>query len=268
MLLWVLSLKLWWLTLPLTTLQHPLNHEGRTVSEELEPRDEQSMYNRDFIDARIQLDPTDIPYIPIVLDSTSRKPLPATGPLPKEFLLNPLIQKYNGSGVLVNQSSNNPFTLPTRGRQPYPPDPDPYPPGPDPYPPGPDPYPPGPDPYPPADPDNWSFDWAYPPFGFSRKIIELKGNVNLKTTDSQVYLQVLGYSVGDFKGNFDDGFRIDVNIAVAKGYVLIFIVDGNPKDEVWMMADLHLPLRQHFYKKIFMFHIPHHPGPPHQVSTA
>ena len=91
---------------------------------------------------------------------------------------------------------------------------------------------------------------------------EIKGELNLKTSDCLLDTTILGFPLETLKGNMDDGVYINVNIAVAKGYLDIYIVDGNPKDEVWMLADLHLPLRQHFYKKIHMFNIPHHPGPP------
>ncbi|KAL8908374.1 MAG: hypothetical protein Q9171_005481 [Xanthocarpia ochracea] len=240
--------KLWWLTLPLSTLQHP----SKLTSRDAEPIPDLGKPN-----AANELDRRLLDAVPLVLAAGGGAPLPATGPLPTEFLLSPVVTSYNGSGVLLNQSSNNPFTQRGKGRDPYP-DPD------DPYP---DPYPPGPDPYPPVDPDNWSFDWAFPPFGPGRKLLEIRGNINLKTTDAQVFVTVLGYTVGDFKGNLDDGLRVDVNIAVAKGSLIIYIINGEPKDQVWLIADLHLPLRQHFYKKIHMFDIPHRPGPP-TVSVA
>ncbi|KAL8731860.1 MAG: hypothetical protein Q9166_003144 [cf. Caloplaca sp. 2 TL-2023] len=270
MLLWVLCLKLWWLSLPLGTLQHPSRLEENTITERLDPRDANLQSEFDNANAADEIDRRALEVAPLVLAPNGGKAPPATGPLPSGFMLSPLVINYKGPGILLNYSSNNPDPFPyPAGRGPYPPDP--YPPGPDPYPPGPDPYPPGPyppDPYPPYDPDTWSFDWAYPPWGSGRKLFEFKGNINLKTTDTQLYVTILGYAVGDFKGNLDTGMLIDVNIAIAKGYLKIYLVDGEPKDQVWLIADLHLPFRQHFYKKIHMFDLPHHPGPPPRVAAA
>ncbi|CAL8584440.1 hypothetical protein XPA_010040 [Xanthoria parietina] len=269
MLLWVLCLKLWWLALPLSTLQHPSKPQGQTAEQELEPRDAAITSNMANANLAMTLDPKLMASGSVVLTAAGQ--VPQDGSVPLLYRLNPLLIMYNYTGILVNQSSNNPFSYrgrdpypagpyPPSGRAPYPPDP--YPPGPDPYPPGPDPYPPGPDPFSPSDPNVWSFDFAYPPWGTGRKLIEIKGELNLKTSDCLLDTTILGFPLETLKGNMDDGVYINVNIAVAKGYLDIYIVDGNPKDEVWMLADLHLPLRQHFYKKIHMFNIPHHPGPP------
>ncbi|CAO1605560.1 hypothetical protein XANCAGTX0491_009072 [Xanthoria calcicola] len=269
MLLWVLCLKLWWLALPLSTLQHPSKPQGQTAEQELEPRDAAITSNMANANLAMTLDPKVMASGSVVLTAAGQ--VPQDGSVPLLYRLNPLLLNYNYTGILVNQSSNNPFSYrgrdpypagpyPPPGRAPYPPDP--YPPGPDPYPPGPDPYPPGPDPFSPSDPNVWSFDFAYPPWGSGRKLIEIKGEINLKTSDCLLDTTILGYPLETLKGNMDDGVYIKVDIAVAKGYLDIYIEDGNPKDEVWLLADLHLPLRQHFYKKIHMFNIPHRPGPP------
>ncbi|KAI4233789.1 MAG: hypothetical protein LQ349_004199 [Xanthoria aureola] len=251
MLLWVLCLKLWWLALPLSTLQHPSKPQGQTAEQELEPRDAAITSNMANANLAMTLDPKVMASGSVVLTAAGQ--VPQDGSVPLLYRLNPLLLNYNYTGILVNQSSNNPFSYrgrdpypagpyPPPGRAPYPPDP--YPPGPDPYPPGPDPYPPGPDPFSPSDPN------------------EIKGEINLKTSDCLLDTTILGYPLETLKGNMDDGVYIKVDIAVAKGYLDIYIEDGNPKDEVWLLADLHLPLRQHFYKKIHMFNIPHRPGPP------
>ncbi|KAL8759024.1 MAG: hypothetical protein Q9199_001046 [Rusavskia elegans] len=245
MLLWVLCLKLWWLTLPLSTLQHPSTPKARTVNEELESRDADITSQIANGDIAAEFDPRVMASVPIVLTPGGQIPS-QDGPVPLLYRLNPILLRYNYTGTLTNQSSNNPYSY--RGRDPYPSGPypppgrDPYPPDPGPYPP--DPYPPGPDPFPPGDPD------------------EIKGEINLKTTDCLLDTTILGYPLETLKGNLDDGVWINVNIAVAKGYLDIVVEDAEPKDEVWLIADLHLPLRQHFYKKIHMFNIPHRPGPP------
>lgn len=172
MLLWVLCLKLWWLTLPLSTLQHPSTPKGRTVNEELESRDADITSQIANADVAAEFDPRVMASVPIVLTPGGRIPS-QDGPVPLLYRLNPTLLRYNYTGTLTNQSSNNPYSY--RGRDPYPVGPypppgrDPYPPDPGPYPP--DPYPPGPDPFPPGDPDVWSFDWAYPPWGSQRKLI-------------------------------------------------------------------------------------------------
>ncbi|KAL8850503.1 MAG: hypothetical protein Q9221_004551 [Calogaya cf. arnoldii] len=282
MLLWVLCLKLWWLTLPLSTLQHPSKLKGRITNEDLESRNAEitsETVNANVEDALEKRPPASLAMMPTTLDHKTLQPLPENGLLPQRFILNPLLLKFNFSGTLTNQSSNNPesyrgrdpypvgpYPLPGRGsgRGPFGPDPGPYPPDPGPYPPGP--YPP--DPFPPGNPDVWAFDWDYPPFG-SRKLFRLKGEINLKTDDVLLDIWILGYPVEKAGGNLDSGVFIDVSILVAKGYLKVYLVEANPKDEIWLLADLHLPFRQHFYKRIHMFNIPHHPGPPpREVSTA
>ncbi len=178
MLLWVLCLKLWWLALPLSTLQHPSKPQGQTAEQELEPRDAAITSNMANANLAMTLDPKLMASGSVVLTAAGQ--VPQDGSVPLLYRLNPLLIMYNYTGILVNQSSNNPFSYrgrdpypagpyPPSGRAPYPPDP--YPPGPDPYPPGPDPYPPGPDPFSPSDPNVWSFDFAYPPWGTGRKLI-------------------------------------------------------------------------------------------------
>ena len=97
----------------------------------------------------------------------------------------------------------------------------------------------------------------------------MKGEINFKTNDILFDVWILGYPLETAGGNLDTGVWVNVNLVAAKGYLKIYDVPGEPKDQIWMLADLHLPFRQHFYKNIHMFNIPHHGPPPNkQVSTA
>lgn len=97
----------------------------------------------------------------------------------------------------------------------------------------------------------------------------MKGEINLKTNDILFDIWILGYPLETAGGNLDTGVWVKVNLVVAQGYLKIYDIPGDPKDQIWMLADLHLPFRQHFYKNIHMFNIPHHGPPPNnQVSTA
>ncbi|KAL9000957.1 MAG: hypothetical protein Q9169_000441 [Polycauliona sp. 2 TL-2023] len=93
-------------------------------------------------------------------------------------------------------------------------------------------------------------------------------DINLRTTDTLFDLWVFGFPVETGGGNLDTGVWINVNLQAAKGHLAITLVDGDPKDQVWLIADLHLPFRQHFYKKIHMFNIPHRPGPPKNLAST
>ncbi|KAL9640261.1 MAG: hypothetical protein Q9204_000787 [Flavoplaca sp. TL-2023a] len=310
---WVLCLKVWWLALPLSTLQHPSKLQRRTLNDELEPRNGGLTSGSSNANAGEELDRREEPPpMPLALTTSNGwQPVPEVAPeVMKKIVLSYI--NNNSNGVLTNQTSNNiysyrgrdpwpvaPFPPPTPGRGgspyppdpgPYPPDPGPYPPDPGPYPPDPGPYPPGPyppDPYPPDDPNVFAFDWSYPPFGSKKLIVRscpgsecsggdmltpdqrVKGEINFKTNDILFDVWILGYPLETAGGNLDTGVWVNVNLGVAKGYLKIYDIPGEPKDQIWMLADLHLPFRQHFYKNLHMFNIPHHGPPPNkQVSTA
>ncbi|KAL8701816.1 MAG: hypothetical protein Q9201_004706 [Fulgogasparrea decipioides] len=99
-------------------------------------------------------------------------------------------------------------------------------------------------------------DWEYPPFT-EKKLIAIRGFMDTETTETDISVDVLGWPLGDFHGNLDDGMKIDCNIVVAKGDLIIYEVRGIPKDQVWIRVDLMLPFHQHFNKKIHMFDLPH-----------
>ncbi|KAL8972239.1 MAG: hypothetical protein Q9183_000653 [Haloplaca sp. 2 TL-2023] len=101
------------------------------------------------------------------------------------------------------------------------------------------------------------FDWYYPP-GLKKHLIEISGFIDPVTTDTEINVHVLGYPLGDYIGNLlDGGMRIDVNLFVAKGDLILFLVQGRPKDQVWIQIDLSLPFHQRINKKIHMFDLPH-----------
>ena len=76
-------------------------------------------------------------------------------------------------------------------------------------------------------------------------------------------MEVLGYAVGDFSGNLDDGITFDINVLVAQGTASIYLKERKTKkvtkDEVWLHLALKLPLRRHFNRDIHMFDLPHDP---------
>ncbi|KAL8986297.1 MAG: hypothetical protein Q9205_000183 [Flavoplaca limonia] len=268
--LWVLCLKVWWLALPLSSLQHPSKLQRRTLNDKLEPRNGGLTSESFNANAGEELDRREEPPpMPIALTTSNGwQPVPEVAP----EVMKKLVQSYinnNSNGVLTNQTSNNIHSY--RGRDPWPVAPFPPPTpgrGGSPYPPDPGPYPPDPDPFPPGDPDVWAFDWSYPPFG-SKKLIRMKGEINFKTNDILFDVWILGYPLETAGGNLDTGVWVNVNLVAAKGYLKIYDIPGEPKDQIWMLADLHLPFKQHFYKNIHMFNIPHHGPPPNkQVSVA
>lgn len=83
------------------------------------------------------------------------------------------------------------------------------------------------------------------------------GYIDTDTTEADVSIEILGFPLGDFNGNLNDGMRIDVNLVVAKGDLIIYLIQGHPKDQIWIRVDLMLPFHQHFNKKIHMFDLPH-----------
>ncbi|KAI4205894.1 MAG: hypothetical protein LQ350_000079 [Teloschistes chrysophthalmus] len=99
-------------------------------------------------------------------------------------------------------------------------------------------------------------DFEYPPFT-EKKLLVIRGHYDTDTTDCEVDVDVLGFPLGDFKGNLDDGMRIDVNIMVAKGDLILYEIRGKPKDQIWIQVDLQLPFHQQFHKKLHMFDVPH-----------
>ncbi|KAL8811075.1 MAG: hypothetical protein Q9223_002427 [Gallowayella weberi] len=248
--LWVLCLKLWWLALPLSTLQHPSSFERRGTAEQLTPGDAElasglnHAHTENELDSRaLLLTPSSTPSLaPFFLYPDSRPFRGNIRTLPRNAIFNPAIFNYTGPGRLFNYSSNNPDPIPDEQRRE--PDPD---------------WPPV-DPYPPSDPDTWSFDFAFPPYG--PKLVEIKGEINLKSSDINVFVIVMGYPLGDFRGNLDDGIRIDINLTVVKGYLEIFKIQGKPKDQIWLKLDLKTLFR-HWQRTVHMFDIPHQdPIPP------
>ncbi|KAL8713295.1 MAG: hypothetical protein Q9220_002494 [cf. Caloplaca sp. 1 TL-2023] len=214
MLLWVLCLKLWWLLLPVGTLQHPAVQDLQDIRV---PRDASLSSRLNVRDTASTIDQRDFEITPLLIfPDGSRSPPPGSGPAPDGTIISPFWMRYDGPGVL-NAS-----------------------------------YVPG--------SKTFSFDWEYPPY-VARKLFILKGDIDLDTTETEIYVEILGFPLGDFVGNLNDGFRIDVNVAVAKGYIVVYLVRAQPKDQVWLAADLRLPLRQHFYKKIHMFDLPHRDTP-------
>ncbi|KAL8808175.1 MAG: hypothetical protein Q9182_000239 [Xanthomendoza sp. 2 TL-2023] len=230
--LWVLCLKLWWLALPLSTLQHPSSSERRGSAEQLTPRDGQ------LVPGLNRADPRNLPIAPFFTYPDGRPIRGYLRSLPRNAIFNATVFNYTGPGRLFNYSSNNPDPYPVENRPGREPDPD---------------WPPV-DPYPPTDPDTWSFDFGWP--GFGTKLVEIKGEINLKTSDANIFVIVMGYPLGDFRGNLDDGIRIDLNLSVVKGYLEIFEIQGKPKDQVWLKLDLKTLFR-HWAKTIHMFDIPH-----------
>ncbi|KAI4252650.1 MAG: hypothetical protein LQ352_004173 [Teloschistes flavicans] len=103
-------------------------------------------------------------------------------------------------------------------------------------------------------------DWEYPPFTEKKLIVgpsSIHGHFDTDTTDCEVAVDVLGFPLEDAKGNLDDGLRIDVNLVVAKGTLIIYDIRSKPKDQIWIQVDLRLPFHQHFVKKLHMFDVPH-----------
>lgn len=92
------------------------------------------------------------------------------------------------------------------------------------------------------------------------------------TTETEVYVEIMGWPIGDFKGNLDDGMRIDVNLAMAKGFLEIKDIQGPSRDSIYLTVDLHLPFRQHLDKRWLLFTVPHHDRaagkPPANAVTA
>lgn len=101
------------------------------------------------------------------------------------------------------------------------------------------------------------FDFEYPPYT-RKKIIVIRGSMDTDTTETQVYVEIMGFPIGDFIGNLDDGMRIDVNLMVAKGFIMINDVQGPVQDSVYLTVDLHLPFRKHLTEKWLLFKWSHH----------
>ncbi|KAL8680533.1 MAG: hypothetical protein Q9224_004545, partial [Gallowayella concinna] len=235
--LWVLCLKLWWLALPLSTLQHPSSSGGRST-ELLTPRDAELASGLKHANVANELDRRARSIVPFFTRPNGEL-YPGNRPfLPGNAIFNPKIFDYTGPGRLLNYSSNNPDPYPVadqRDREPEPP------------------WPPV-DPYPPQDPSTWSFDYVWPPVG--PKVVEIKGEINLKSTETNIYVIILGFPLGDYRGNLHEGVRVDINLSVVKGYLDIYEIQGKPKDQIWMKLDLKTFLR-HWTKTIHMFDVPH-----------
>ncbi|KAL8721310.1 MAG: hypothetical protein Q9225_001970 [Loekoesia sp. 1 TL-2023] len=112
-----------------------------------------------------------------------------------------------------------------------------------------------------------NYDFEYPPYT-SKKIIVVQGFMDTVTTETEVYVEIMGWPIGDFKGNLDDGMRIDVNLAAAKGYLEITDVQGPVRDSIYLEVDLHLPFRQHLDKRWLLFTVPHHDRPAKQPQAT
>ncbi|KAL8688117.1 MAG: hypothetical protein Q9218_005887 [Villophora microphyllina] len=238
MLLWVLCLKLWWLLLPLGIVAHPSTTSTlsrRSRSERLEIRDTDSWADVNQVDAT-QIETFPARYYrsaPLIIDpSNGQAPLVASGPMTNESMLNPIWFWYRGNGILnLTGFSNLGRIVP--------------------------------------------IDFEYPPFTEKKLFVRLSnpfecgqilvltrvqsihGSFDTDNSDCQIEVDVLGFPLGDFKGNLDDGLRVDVNILVAKGDLILYEIRGKPKDQIWIKVDLNLPFHQHFNKKIHMFDLPH-----------
>ena len=92
--------------------------------------------------------------------------------------------------------------------------------------------------------------------------------MDTETTETEVNVNVMGWPLGDFKGNLDEGLRIDVNVGMAKGDIEIKDIQGRVRDAIWLDVDLHLPFRQHLDKRWMLFTVPHHDRPKNPAITA
>ncbi|KAL8733390.1 MAG: hypothetical protein Q9181_003616 [Wetmoreana brouardii] len=223
MLLWVLCLKLWWLWLPLGALAHPSARTTlgrRSISEILELRDaELTPEQTEPLEAlAVNGQPSIQQLAPLlVYPDGQRPPPPASRPTGNDTMLNPFWMRYNGPGV---SNVTVDMTVGKGVNREIP------------------------------------IDWEYPPYT-EKKLIEIRGFMDTVTTETDISIDILGWPLGDFHGNLDDGMKIDVNIVVARGDLIIYEVRGRPKDQVWIRVDLMLPFHQHFNKKIHMFDLPH-----------
>ncbi|KAI4182262.1 MAG: hypothetical protein L6R41_006090 [Letrouitia leprolyta] len=111
------------------------------------------------------------------------------------------------------------------------------------------------------------FDFEYPPFT-RKKIIVVRGSMDTESTETQIYVEVMGYPIGDFIGNLDDGMRIDVNLMVAKGFLEITDVQGPVLDSVYLTVDLHLPFRKHLTERWLLFRWKHNDVKKLSAETA
>lgn len=200
MYLWVLCLKLWWLALPLSTLQHPSSPERRRTiaTENLAPRDAGFLEGLDHAVAASEIDRRAQADTPFFILPDGRPVSNWNRQIPKGAIFNPVIFNYEGPGRLFNFSSNNPDPYPASQRlnqasvrpsapirlgQPgyrpsrpvlalaQPPyteeEPD---------------WPPV-DPYPPKHADTWSFDWGWPEIGKKVVVGSLSAQTALGSLD-------------------------------------------------------------------------------------
>ncbi|KAL8834950.1 MAG: hypothetical protein Q9170_003527 [Blastenia crenularia] len=222
----MLYLKLWWLLLPLNAFGHPLlesTHETTATSARLGPRHGDPVTQLDDPHAAIVVERRADSMIPRLRDFANT--YMSAFRLPAEPKLDPtmpvLIQAADIS--LVNQSFG------VYGS------------------------------YNDVDVIK-NFDFEYPPYT-SKKIIKITGSMDTETTETDVYVEIMGWPLGDYKGNLDDGMRVDVNIVLAKGFIEIKDVQGRPKDSIFLTVDLHLPFRQHLDKTWLLFRLPHSDRP-------
>ncbi|KAL8640276.1 MAG: hypothetical protein Q9228_002790 [Teloschistes exilis] len=215
--LWVLCFKLWWLLLPFSTLAHP------SVRDTL---------SRRSISEALEIRDVDSWNDVNQLDKSQTETLPARYYRSAPLLINPSngLPPPLASAPMANDSMLNPIwfwyqgagnlTKPTDLSRDVP------------------------------------IDWEYPPFT-EKKLIAIRGYFNTDTTDCEIDVDVLGFPLGNFKGNLDDGMRIDVILLVAKGDLILYEIRSKPKDQIWIQVDLKLPFHQQFKKKIHMFDVPH-----------
>ncbi|KAL9029672.1 MAG: hypothetical protein Q9196_002114 [Gyalolechia fulgens] len=215
----MLYLHLWWLLLPLSVLAQPLSgveHEDTAVSERLGPRDGAAISE---LDDRSTADLTERVVHPALTDLRM-------GILRDRDYVNLLLAEFEpqppvNEAVLLQSTQPGPLqhsALGTYGAY--------------------------------KDlGEKIEFDFEYPPFT-KKKIIIVRGSMDSDTTDTEAYVEVLGYPIGDFKGNVDEGMRIDVNIfGVARGYIELSDVQSPTLDSLYLTVDLRLPLRRHLHER-------------------
>ncbi|KAL9604233.1 MAG: hypothetical protein Q9219_000631 [cf. Caloplaca sp. 3 TL-2023] len=235
MLTWILYLGLGWLLLPLSALGHPLLESafGETATvERFEPRSRGPSSNPDNRNAAALFQDETFSLAPnadSLLSAEYKRLLTLPAPLPPRAGKSALVESTQKDGPL-NASIGAYGAYRNLGKI-------------------------------------LEFDFEYPPYT-SKKIISITGSMDTDTTDTSVYVEIMGYPLGDFKGNLDEGMRIDVDILVAKGFIEIRDIQGPVQDSVYLIVDLHLPFRKHLRDKWLLFKLPHHNLKSPDSSTA
>ncbi|KAI4171955.1 MAG: hypothetical protein LQ343_003864 [Gyalolechia ehrenbergii] len=237
----MLCLKLWWLLLPLSAIGHPLfggEHKETAASERLGPRDGAIISE---LEDRSTADLTER-----AVDSSLTQPnigdprdpgyanLLLANLQPEPPLNRSVLLQSTLPGPLQNSSLGTFGAYKNLG-------------------------------------ERIEFDFEYPPYT-RKKIIVVRGSMDTETTQTEVYVEIMGFPIGDFIGNLDDGMRIDVNLMVAKGFIMLSDVQGPVEDSVYLIVDLHLPFRKHLTEKWLLFRWGHHdlktPNPSMNTVTA